>query len=200
MVEELSPGSIHFKEEQAMKTPLQLAMIYGSVREGRFCDTVARWAASEIERSADFELDVIDPCPEWPHLDEQRFQQRIMAADAIIVVTPEYNHSFPGPLKTLIDSASSEWRAKPVAFVSYGGVSGGLRAVEHLLGVFAELDAVAIRESVSFRNAWERFTDEGRPIEEERCQRSIRTLLSQLTWWARTLKAGRQAEAYGAAA
>jgi NAD(P)H-dependent FMN reductase len=183
-----------------MKTPLRLVMIYGSVRDGRFCDTVARWAASEIERSADFELDVIDPRPEWPHLDEERFRQRIMAADAIIVVTPEYNHSYPGPLKALIDSASGEWHAKPVAFVSYGGVSGGLRAVEHLRGVFAELHAVAIRECVSFQNAWERFTDEGEPIEKERYQRSMRSLLAQLAWWARALKMGRQAEAYGAAA
>jgi NAD(P)H-dependent FMN reductase len=183
-----------------MKTPLRLVMIYGSVRLSRFCDTVAKWAASNIKQNPDFELSVVDPRPEWPHFDEQRFRQCIATADAIIVVTPEYNHSFPGPLKVMIDCASSEWNAKPVAFISYGGVSGGLRAVEHLRGVFAELHTVTIRECVSFQNAWERFTEEGKPVEEARYERSLRALLSQLAWWAHALKAARASQAYGEAA
>ena len=56
---------------------------------------------------------------------------RLAAADAFVVVTPEYNHSFPAPLKTLIDWHTQEWRAKSVGFVSHGGLAGGLRAVEH---------------------------------------------------------------------
>ncbi len=67
-----------------------------------------------------------------------------------VVVTPEYNHSFPGPLKAAIDRHVTPWQAKPVGFVSYGGISGGLRAVEHLRQVFAELHAVTVRETVSF--------------------------------------------------
>jgi NAD(P)H-dependent FMN reductase len=58
--------------------------------------------------------------------------RRIDAADAFVVVTPEYNHSYPASLKHAIDMAYGEWNAKPVAFVSYGGISGGLRAVEAL--------------------------------------------------------------------
>jgi len=61
---------------------------------------------------------------------------------AFVVVTPEYNHGYPAPLKSLIDSVGREWQAKPVAFVSYGGVSGGLRAVEQLRQVFAKLHMV----------------------------------------------------------
>ena len=58
-------------------------------------------------------------------------------ADAFVVVTPEYNHSYPASLKQAIDVLNAPWRRKPVAFVSYGGLSGGLRAVEHLRQVFA---------------------------------------------------------------
>lgn len=178
----------------------RLAMIYGSVRPERFCDRVARWAASEVERHSAFELEVIDPKPEWPRFDERKFRARLARADAFLIVTPEYNHSFPGPLKTLIDSASSEWSAKPVGFVSYGGVSGGLRAVEHLRCVFAELHAVTVRQSVSFQNAWEQFDASGRLVDPVRDGRSMAVMLSQLGWWARALKAARQAEAYGVAA
>jgi NADPH-dependent FMN reductase len=65
-------------------------------------------------------------------------QERIAAAEAFVVVTPEYNHGYPAPLKALIDSSGAEWYAKPIAFVSYGGISGGLRAVEQLRLVFGE--------------------------------------------------------------
>jgi NAD(P)H-dependent FMN reductase len=182
-----------------MKKPLRLVMIYGSVRPGRFCDTVASWAAEQIAASPDFELDVIDPGGVWPDLPEERFRRQIDAADALLIITPEYNHSFPGPLKTLIDAMGTEWRAKPVAFVSYGGVSGGLRAVEHLRNVFIELHAVPVRDSISFHNAREAFAD-GKPIDELRRSRSIQAMLRQLAWWARALHAARTAEPYGVAA
>ena len=88
---------------------------------------------------------------------------RLAAADAFVVVTPEYNHSYPAPVKTLIDWHFTEWQAKPVGFVSYGGMSGGLRAVEHLRGVFAELHAVTVRDTVSFHGAWDRFGPDAPP-------------------------------------
>ncbi len=73
-------------------------------------------------------------------------------ADAFIVVTPEYNHSFTASLKFVLDLVYEPWQGKPVAFVSYGGISGGLRAVEQLRLVFAELHAVTVRDTVSFAN------------------------------------------------
>ena len=99
--------------------------------------------------------------------------RRLDAADAFLVVTPEYNHSFPAPLKELVDGYGTEWHAKPVAFVSYGGISGGLRAVEHLRGVFAELHTVGVRDTVSFAGAWKRFGPDGMlrdPAEAELAQ------------------------------
>src|SRR5690242_5504400 len=148
---------------------IQIALIYGSTREGRFCDTVAGWAASEITRQAEFAVDAIDPAVlalPGRHSREAApgvlaLRQRIGKADGFVIVTPEYNHSYPAALKFLIDSVYEQWQAKPVAFVSYGGVSGGLRAVEHLRGVFAELHAVTVRDTVSFANVWSHFDDDG---------------------------------------
>ena len=112
------------------------------------------------------------------------------------MVTPEYNHGYPAPLKELIDSVGAEWRGKPVAFVSYGGVSGGLRAVEQLRLVFAELHTVTMQHSVSFASAWEHFDGEGILREPERAQRSMATMLSQLHWWAVALRDARRAVPY----
>ncbi|GAB3832488.1 hypothetical protein GCM10027610_024720 [Dactylosporangium cerinum] len=74
---------------------------------------------------------------------------RLTAADAFVVVTPEYNRSFPAPLKTAIDWFYEEWHAKPVTFVSYGRESGGLHATAQLRQVFNELQTVTMRNTVS---------------------------------------------------
>jgi NAD(P)H-dependent FMN reductase len=74
-------------------------------------------------------------------------------ADAFIIVTPEYNYSYPASVKALIDWHFTQWTAKPVAFVSYGGVAGGRHAVLHLENVLTELHAVTIRDGLSFPSA-----------------------------------------------
>lgn len=182
-----------------MSKELRIGLIYGSTRPGRFCDRVAGWVKSEIESRYGFALEVIDP-GDPACADEAFVRGRIAEADAFVIVTPEYNHSFPAPLKALIDTASAEWHAKPVAFVSYGGASGGTRAIEHLRGVFAELHAVGIRDSLSFPNAWEKFDSAGRLVEPERARRTMATLLSRLAWWAEALRAARTAAPYAEAA
>ncbi len=191
-----------------MDDKIKIALIYGSARKGRFCDTVARWAAQEITRRDGFSLDVIDPAvdspQERPEEDSPRgapsLWQRVAEADAFVVVTPEYNHGYPAPLKSLIDSVGAEWHAKPVAFISYGGISGGLRAVEQLRLVFAELHTVTIRDAVSFAGAWEQFDEAGRLLNPERHQRAMAALLHRLRWWAVALRAARAAEPYARAA
>jgi NAD(P)H-dependent FMN reductase len=161
---------------------------------------VERLAASEK-----FQLDVIDPADPSaePSIDErpsQFLQQRLEQADAFVIVTPEYNHGYPAPLKALIDSSGAQWSAKPVAFVSYGGVSGGLRAVEQLRLVFAELHAVTIRDSVSFPGAWEQFDESGALRNPERSQRGMETLLARLNWWAVALRSARSTSPYALSA
>jgi NAD(P)H-dependent FMN reductase len=176
---------------------IRVAVIYGSTRPGRFCETVVRWTVGRLAASERFQFDVIDPADEKA---TESLQQRLSQADAFLVVTPEYNHGYPAPLKALIDSGGSEWHAKPVAFVSYGGVSGGLRAVEQLRLVFAELHAVTIRDSVSFPGAWEQFDETGALRNPERAQKGMEVLLSRLKWWALALRRARSTMPYALSA
>ncbi len=180
--------------------PIQIAVIYGSTRPGRFCDTIVRWAVERIEASGRFQLDVIDPAQPLAQAPSLTLQQGLARADAFLVVTPEYNHGYPVPLKALIDSCGIEWHAKPVAFVSYGGISGGFRAVEQLRQVFAELHAVTIRDSVSFASAWEQFDPSGVLRSPERAQRTMENMLAQLSWWALALRDARAVSPYGSLA
>lgn len=191
-----------------VENKIKLALIYGSSRPGRFCDTVAAWAIKQLSSNPDFILDVVDPsAPLTGVLTETRasldaawLRQRIGDAEAFLVVTPEYNHGYSASLKSLIDSIGAEWQAKPVAFVSYGGISGGIRAAEQLRQVFAELHAVTIRDSVTFSMAWEQFDANGALRNPERAERQMQTLLKRLSWWAKALREARSAFPYASAA
>ncbi|MHC8494835.1 NADPH-dependent FMN reductase [Thalassospira sp. SM2505] len=182
-----------------MKETFNVAIIYGSAREGRFCDVVARWAIETLKTDHDISIDTIDPAtlnlPAFhvgaQHPAVQHLHVTLAEADAFIVVTPEYNHSFTGELKLLIDAAKQEWRRKPVAFVSYGGMSGGLRAVEQLRLVFAELQAVTMRDVVSFANAWDRFDEDGQPLEPVGAKAALHNMTTDLKWWAGALREAR---------
>lgn len=176
---------------------IRLALIMGSDREGRFCDTITRWVLGQIQDREELDVRVVDPRQTGSGDGAVAVQQALAQADAFVVVTPEYNHSFPAPLKAIIDGASEEWQARPVAFVSYGGISGGLRAVEQLRQVFAELHAVTIRDTVSFANPWDRFDKDGRLRDPEQAERSMDTLLSYLVWWAGVLQGAREKQPYG---
>jgi NAD(P)H-dependent FMN reductase len=190
-----------------MSDRLRLAVIIGSVRKGRSGAAIADWFATESSKSEQFEAELIDlsefelPLSFGDGLSPaelsrvQPLSQALQEADAFVVVTPEYNHSYPAPLKNAIDWHLNEWRAKPVGFVSYGGISGGLRAVEHLRPVFSEVHAVTIRETVSFVNYWEQFDADG-PKESEGCTAAVKALLVQLAWWARALKEAKATQPY----
>lgn len=175
-----------------MDLPVKVGIVYGSTRPGRFCDTVARWAAAQIAKRNLFAIEIIDP----GNSDRADLKQRLGTCDAFVVITPEYNHGYPAPLKELIDSFGEEWHAKPVAFVSYGGISGGLRAVEQLRLVFAELHAVTIRDSVSFAGAWEQFDASGALRNPDRAERSMEAMLRRLHWWSIALANARSVWSY----
>ncbi|TQS46583.1 NADPH-dependent FMN reductase [Cryptosporangium phraense] len=193
---------------------MKLLIIVGSVREGRFGPRVASWFASQVD--GQFEVDVLDLAdvslpdalpPNGMALRDvagrapemQALAARLAAADAFVVVTPEYNHSFPASLKHLIDWHFTEWQAKPIGFVSYGGHGGGLRAVEQLRLVFAELHAATIRDTVSFDRHWERFSD-GPLVDAAGPNAAAKVLLDELAWWSRALAEARAVRPYEAGA
>lgn len=184
-----------------MDTPLRLEVIVASVRPERFAPVVADWFLRTVRASPEFDIGVIDlsetPLPvdltDTPVV--ERYRARLAAADAFVAITSEYNHGYPASLKTAFDTAKREWRAKPIGFVSYGGLSGGLRAVEQLRQVVAEIHMVSIRETVSFHQAKKRFDAAGETQDGAAIDAADR-LLRQLAWWARTLRAARAADPY----
>ncbi|MEU5654369.1 NAD(P)H-dependent oxidoreductase [Streptomyces sp. NPDC047737] len=178
--------------------PLKVAVILGSNREGRFGPVVADWFLSRAAGHRDIETELVDVAEtEHPAGPAAGAVPHLARADAFVVLTPEYNHSYPAPLKSLIDRHFAEWQAKPVAFVSYGGVSGGLRAVEHLRQVFAELHAVSVRDTVSFHNAGALFDDRGRHRDPAQADGAAKRMLDQLVWWGRALREARIRHPYG---
>ncbi len=185
---------------------LTLAIVIGSTREGRRGPAIAEWFRTVARQRRNMDLDVIDLAaaglpdvltdsrpPEVTSL-----ASRLDKSDAFVIVTPEYNHSFPAPLKSAIDWYSAEWQAKPVGFVSYGGISGGLRAVEQLRQVFAELHAVTVRNTVSLHGISARLAQEGTLLDSDGSEEAARAMLDQLAWWARALKEARIARPYAA--
>ncbi|MFC8623403.1 NADPH-dependent FMN reductase [Streptomyces anulatus] len=199
------------KGEVVSDNPIKLAVIIGSVRGGRFGTTVADWFAGQARSHGGVTVDVVDlldfPLPlRLPAFGEdadpateetrERLAARLAAADAFAVVTPEYNHTFPASLKNAIDWFLEEWQAKPVGLVSYGGMSGGLRASEHLRQVFAEVHAMTVREMVSFHNAWADFSEDGRPVSPAGGEEAAKALLDQLIWWADALREARARRPY----
>ncbi|MGW6477617.1 NADPH-dependent FMN reductase [Streptomyces sp. NPDC055059] len=183
------------------KNKHKLVIIVGSVRDGRFGPVVASWVVDLAE--IDVPLALPAASPKFAGDDYPRpagmaaLTSALENADAFIVVTPEYNHSYPASLKAAIDWHFTQWTAKPVAFVSYGGAAGGGRhAVLHLENVLTELHAVTIRDGLAFPNYFTAWQD-GRPLAPE-APGYAKTLLDQLAWWAAALRSARNAAPYPA--
>ncbi|MET0131959.1 MAG: NAD(P)H-dependent oxidoreductase [Kibdelosporangium sp.] len=200
-------------DEQIAKTrteALRVVVIIGSTRAGRFGPTAAAWFAGQAARRDDIEIDLVDlaeaglpqtlpddgdPAP----AQVLALAPRLAAADAFVVVTPEYNRSFPAPLKTAIDWFCEEWQAKPVTIVSYGAASGGLHATSQLREVFTELHAVTIRETVSLPEYWNLFTADGSwPKASADCHAAAKSAVDRLVWWAHALRDARRRHQYEA--
>ncbi|GAA5073922.1 NADPH-dependent FMN reductase [Streptomyces similanensis] len=187
---------------------LRLVILVGAAREGRFGLAAAEWLAARARLRSDFEVDVIDLTTAWlpdmmtadpavPRPSAVRdLSPWLAAADAFAVVTQEYRFGCPASLKNAIDWYDSEWHAKPVGFVCYGGPSGGLCAVGQLRQVFAESHAMTIPETVSFHNYRERWGPEGRFLDTEDRHDDAVALLDRLGWWARALHRARSHEPY----
>ncbi|MFI5675701.1 NADPH-dependent FMN reductase [Streptomyces cellulosae] len=196
------------------KNKHKLVIIVGSVRDGRFGPVVASWVAEQAGMHGGFEVDVVDlagidiplelpaASPKSAGDDYPRpagmaaLTSALQDADAFIVVTPEYNHSYPASLKAAIDWHFTQWTAKPVGFVSYGGAAGGRHAVLHLENVLTELHAVTIRDGLAFPNYFTAWQD-GQPLDPQ-APGYTKTMLDQLAWWAVALRAARDAAPYPA--
>ena len=142
----------------------KLMIILGSVRPKRAGEAVAEWVRGAVAaHHHSFEVDFVDLRElALPFMDEPEhpakkaytqphtiaWSERVDAADAFILVSPEYNHSYSPALKNALDFLATEWKHKPVGLVSYGGVSGGTRGVAALDPVLATVGLVKASHSV----------------------------------------------------
>lgn len=183
----------------------RIGVVLGSIRKGRINDRVAAWTVAQLQAHG-FEVDVIDPAdpdllPVQVNDDAaiSRLRARMEPLAGHVIVTPEYNHAEPGWLKTLIDAVTAEWWTRPVGIVSYGGVSGGLRATESLRVVFGELHAVVMRDTISFYSPWRKMDEQGNILDPEEAiaaQAAMEVFAHRLHWWVDALAEARLARPY----
>lgn len=146
---------------------------------------------------ADFNLPPFDE-PNHPRLRQyikghtKKWSAVIDDADAFILVLPEYNFSAPGSVKNAIDFLSQEWAAKPLGFISYGGISGGLRSVDSLLPVFRALKVVALPEGVHLALYNKHIDEDGKFIVDEQMEKSVTGMLNEMARWGEALKGMRE--------
>jgi NAD(P)H-dependent FMN reductase len=185
---------------------LKIGIVLGSTRPGRRGDQVARWVLENAKLRGDAEYDIIDLLDyPLPHLDEaipasagkyanehtHEWAERIAQYDGYIFVTPEYNHSTSGVLKNAIDFLYAEWINKAAGFVSYGAASGGIRAVEHLRLIVAELQIADVRQQVTFAILTD-FENMQTLTPGPRHLQNLGTMLDQVVSWSGALKTVRE--------
>lgn len=177
--------------------PLLLTAISASVRADRVGRTIADWAATR-SRASDVDVSLVDLAE--IQLPDDRFLQpgggeptsiaaQIDASDGFVIVTPEYNHSYPASLKSAIDWHYGEWMFKAATVVSYGA-HGGRIATEHLRGVFAELHVATTRTAVGLTAPWNDVGPAGYDAPAG-VRVGMDRALAELTWWASALRQAR---------
>lgn len=180
-----------------------IKVITGSSRPERFNIQPAEWIQAIASMNKDVDSELLDLAEiKLPFLDEpsaparrtytkehtKRWSAQIEGADGFIFVTPEYNYSYSPLLKNAIDYLYEEWSHKPVAFVSYGGVSGGVRAVEHLRDVAGAVRMFDLRQQIVIPNIQDNMDAEGRYLFTDRQHEAGVRMVEDLAFWAERLK------------
>src|SRR5919107_1257165 len=182
-----------------MERPLLIPLILGTPRKGRASENVARFVLGEVSKREGVETDLIDvrelrlaTDDAGESIKDAEFSSKMSRADALVIVTPEYNHGYPGPLKHALDSNLKEYIHKAVGLcgVSAGGF-GGTRVVENLLPVLRELGLVTIFWDGNFSGAHKLFDESGKILDDSYARR-VDKFLKELIWMARVLRHGRE--------
>jgi len=187
---------------------MNLLVIVGSTRPGRAGLPISQWFAEQAQSHEDVQVTVADLAelnlplldePNHPRLRQylnrhtKEWSTIVDAADAIVFVTPEYNHSYPAALKNAIDYLHQEWQYKPVGFVSYGGVSAGARAVAALKPVVSVLKMVPVAENVNIPFHTQ-FIDDGVVEPNDTMTQAADTMVDELVRVAAALRPLRDSE------
>jgi NAD(P)H-dependent FMN reductase len=180
----------------------KLGTIIASTRPGRVGQSVAHWFHGVAQRVGAFENGIMDladfnlPIFDEPHHPRmQKYQndhtkawsEAVAATDAFVIVTPEYNYGSPPALVNALDYLFVEWAYKPVAFVSYGGASGGLRSVQMTKQIVTTLKMMPIPEAVTLPFVANNIVD-GKFTAPESQEKAAEGMLAELSRWSTALK------------
>ena len=190
----------------------RIGVILASVREGRRGESFARWIHGLANARPDVGAELVD-LRDWPlgSYDQKamptlaeatyaegtlprRWADLVRGLDAFVIVTPEYNHGYPGQLKNAIDWLWPAWNHKPIAFVTYGGFASGARAAEQLATVALEVRMIPIRDQVNIRLIGLATDEHGAPTEELYLKRA-NAMLDELVWFSHVMRDARAAKA-----
>lgn len=185
-----------------MSETITIAVIAGTARAQRLSPQAARYIADSGRKLPGVEITFVDPSDfhfpgdgNDPEGKDPRYTAIVEKADAFFIVTPEYNHSFPGSLKRMLDSELAHYNHKPVAIAGVSnGNWGGVRAVEQLCLAIRELGLVVMSWDMYFPYVQNIFDENGHMNEEykERYDKQTSKLYGELLWFARILKNARE--------
>jgi NAD(P)H-dependent FMN reductase len=178
---------------------IAIPVILGTTRQGRMSAHAARFVLGELEKRKGVTTELIDIAEMKIPIDDAgegikdtKFSEAMMRADAIVIVTPEYNHSFPGLLKHVLDSCLKEYIHKAAGIVGVSaGMFGGARVIEHFQPVLRELGLVSIFWDINFGSVGKVFDESGALLDEAYIRRADK-FISELVWMARVLRHGRE--------
>ncbi len=175
--------------------PRTLMVVIGSVRPGRQGDRWGEWIADVARRHSGYTVEVVDlaelalPFMDEPHHPRlhryvhehtKQWSAKVAAADAFVLVTPEYNYSFPASLKNALDYLYLEWKDKVAGIVSYGGLSGGLRATHQLRQVLEALGLAVPPGTVAIPFSAQYLAEEGGVDAPDSAVLSAQTMLAEM--------------------
>ncbi|HEY5268528.1 MAG TPA: NADPH-dependent FMN reductase [Candidatus Saccharimonadales bacterium] len=192
---------------------MKLQIIVGSTRPQRVSHLLAPWAANEAKNLEDTEVEIIDLIDyDLPFLDEpispqynpdrkpnavaKKFLDKVAEADAFVLITPEYNRSYPAVLKNALDYIDFQFKQKPVALLAHGS-TGGAQAVSHLRGVLPGLQAITVPSATYFMGRVGQEIDEQGNLSEELKsnpygpQSALKNMLADTKWYSDALAAAR---------
>lgn len=180
---------------------LFLPVLLGTNRKKRNSVHVARWLVAEVEKRAEIETRLFDAADfVLPHDDYGQglkdhfpeWRDTIIRADGLVIVTPEYNHGYPGSLKAVLDLLLREYVHKAVAFVGVSaGPWGGTRVIEAMVPMVRELGLAVTFTDLNFPFVQRTFDAEGKLLDQT-FEKRAKDFLDELVWMSRTLKWGRE--------
>lgn len=178
--------------------PMKLYIIVGSVRDTRMGANIAQQVKAMIDTRPEINTEIVDlaawPLPFYTDVEAprsrkkpitdpllQQWSEKIQAADAYIIVAPEYNAGYPAPLKNALDSLYTEWNNKPVAFVGYsGGPSGASSMIAQMRQVADELKMICIATDVKIPQSWKAFSKDGKLVHADSIEKEVQVIIDQL--------------------